>query len=120
MIRNLQRTRWVAARRSRRVPWFDWVIVPSFVILAVVIGYPIVRVITLSFQRFKLLSGLPPASTGGENYVILANDPIFWEALRNTGIYTFGSVAVGALLGLALALLTEHLSGGWRFVRSLF
>ncbi len=94
-------------------------ITPTLVILAVVIGYPIVRAILMSFQRYKPLTGLPATGTGLTNYREVFGDPIFWESLRNTAVYTFGSVAVSALFGLVLALLTENLGGRWRYVRSL-
>lgn len=106
-------------RASGRTPWFDWMMAPTLIILAVVIGYPIVRAILLSFERYKPLSGLPAKSVGLNNYHELFHDPVFWTSLTNTAVYTFGSVAIAALLGLVLALLTENLSGGWRYVRSI-
>lgn len=108
-----------ARRRAGRTPWLDWMVTPTLVILALVIGYPIVRAIILSFQRYKPLSGLPAENTGLTNYHQVLNDPIFWQSLKNTAVYTFGSVAVAALVGLVLALLTENLGGRWRYVRSV-
>jgi ABC-type sugar transport system permease subunit len=68
----------------------------------------------------NLLDIEPARFIGARNYQRLAADPVFWSSLENTAIYTFGSVVVAALFGLALALLTENLLG-WRFraVRSL-
>jgi multiple sugar transport system permease protein len=94
-------------------------ILPTLIILAVVIGYPIVRAIMLSFQRYKPLSGVPAQGVGFNNYKELYHDPLFTEALKLTAVYTFGSVAIAVVIGLALALLTENLKGGWRYVRSI-
>jgi len=87
---------------------------PALALMAVVVGYPIVYTLVLSTRKFNLLDTLPPRFIGIQNYRHLAADPIFWRALENTAIYTLGSVAVAAFLGLALALLTENLLG-WHF-----
>lgn len=103
-----------------RVPWIDWMVLPTVAVLAVVIGYPVVYTLVLSVQEYNLLDISPGTFVGGGNYAALFGDPIFWQSLKNTAVYTFGSVAIAALLGLTLALVTESL-GGWRFraVRSL-
>jgi multiple sugar transport system permease protein len=109
------------ARINReRVPWIDWMVLPTIAVLAVVIGYPVVYTLVLSVQKYNLLDMSPARYVGARNYTALFADPIFWQSLKNTAIYTFGSVIVAALAGLALALVTESL-GGWRFraVRSL-
>lgn len=95
-------------------------VLPTLAVLAVVVGYPIVYTLVLSTQKYNLLDTAPATYIGAANYRHLTADPIFWQSLANTAIYTFGSVAVAALFGLALALLTENLLG-WRFraVRAL-
>jgi ABC-type sugar transport system permease subunit len=105
---------------GRRPPWVDSMVLPAIVVLAAVIGYPVIYTLLLSTQKMNLLDMTPARFIGVGNYRNLLLDPIFWSSLGNTAIYTFGSVAVAALLGLALALLTENLLG-WRFraVRAL-
>jgi ABC-type sugar transport system permease subunit len=95
-------------------------VLPTIGVLMLVIGYPVVYTLFLSTQRMNLLDIEPARFIGARNYQRLAADPVFWSSLENTAIYTFGSVVVAALFGLALALLTENLLG-WRFraVRSL-
>lgn len=109
-----------ARKNAERVPWIDWMVLPTVVVLAVVIGYPVVYTLVLSATKYNMLDMVPPQYIGGGNYEHLVGDPIFWTSLRNTAIYTFGSVIISSLLGLALALLTESLTG-WRFrsVRAL-
>lgn len=109
-----------ARRNVERVPWVDWMVLPTIGVLAVVIGYPVVYTLFLSTQKYNLLDMMPAKYVGGANYAHLFSDSIFWRALENTAIYTFGSVIVASLLGLVLALLTEGLTG-WRFrsVRAL-
>jgi ABC-type sugar transport system permease subunit len=109
-----------ARKNAERVPWIDWMVLPTVVVLAVVIGYPVVYTLVLSATKYNMLDMVPPQYIGGANYQHLFTDPIFWTSLRNTAIYTFGSVIISSLLGLTLALLTESLTG-WRFrsVRAL-
>jgi len=94
--------------------------VPTLVILAIVIGYPIVRAVTLAFTDYNLIGGAAASNfVGAENFQELVDDPVFWQSLRNTFIFTFGSLAGAGLIGLALAFATENLGGGWRFLRGL-
>lgn len=94
-------------------------IVPTLVVLAAVVGYPVVRAILLSFQQYKPLTGAPARYTGLSNYHLVFSDPIFWQSLQNTVVYTFGTVVIATLLGLLFAVLTENLGGRWRYVRSV-
>jgi multiple sugar transport system permease protein len=104
----------------RRIPWLDSMVLPTLAVLGVVVGYPVVYTLVLSTQKYNLLDTTPARFIGAANYRRLIHDPIFWQSLGNTAIYTFGSVIIAAVFGLALALLTENLLG-WRFraVRAL-
>lgn len=105
-------------RRASR--WLDWMAIPTIVILAVVIAYPIIEAVRVSFFEYNLLAGDAGAEfIGGKNYAKLASDPVFWESLRNTVIFTGGSVVGAALLGLVMALVTENLGGAWRWLRAV-
>jgi ABC-type sugar transport system permease subunit len=107
-------------RSASRVPWLDAMVMPTLALLAIVIGYPVVYTLLLSAQDYNLLSAESARFIGAANYRKLLADPTFRLALVNTAIYTFGSVAVSAVLGLALALLTEGLVGrSGRFARAL-
>jgi len=105
-------------RRRRGARWFDWMTAPALIVLAVVVGYPIVEAVIESFSNQSLVN---PESgfIGGTNYSQLYHDPLFWESLRNTLIYTGVSVAAALVLGLVLALALERLSGPWRFIRAV-
>src|SRR5215467_6443271 len=107
-------------RSAGRIPWLDAMVMPTLALLAIVIGYPVVYTLLLSAQDYNLLSAESARLIGAANYRKLLADPTFRQALVNTAIYTFGSVAVSAVLGLALALLTEGLVGrSGRFARAL-
>ena len=109
-----------ARRSAGRVPWLDWMVVPTLLVLAVVVGYPVVYTLLLSVQDYNLLEIEPAQYVGAENFAKIFSDRIFWQSLWNTAYYTFGSVAASAAIGLALALLMENLGGArFRAVRAL-
>jgi ABC-type sugar transport system permease subunit len=103
-------------RRRRGEPWLDWMTLPALIVLAVVIAYPIVRTVIVSFYDYPLL--MPTHEfIGAENYQRLASDPVFWTSLRSTAVFTVASVVGSMLIGLALALVTERLRGPWQLLR---
>lgn len=94
--------------------------IPTIALLALVIGYPMVEAVRISLFDYNLIVG--PASAqfvGVDNYDELVHDSVFWESLRNTLVYTGASVVCGGLIGLVLALATENLGGGWRWLRGV-
>ena len=86
-------------------------VLPSVGVLAIVVGYPVLYTLLLSTQDYNLLGVTPTRFVGAGNYHKLLDDPTFWTSLANTALYTFGSVAVAAVLGLVLALVTEDVGG---------
>jgi multiple sugar transport system permease protein len=96
---------------AERIPWLDPMMLPSLAVLAIVVGYPVVYAFLLSAQDYNLLSSETARFVGAANYRKLLADPTFRQALVNSAVYAFGSVAISAVLGLTLALLTENLVG---------
>jgi multiple sugar transport system permease protein len=80
---------------------------PAFVLLALIVVYPVGRLIWTSFEELSLTSGTPPRFTGIDNYVSLAADPEFWTALANTLLIALITVPVALLAGMALALIAN-------------
>ena len=79
-----------------RVKWLDSMVMPTIAVLAIVVGYPIVYTIILSTQDYNLVATEAARFVGADNYRKLVGDPIFWQSLRSTALYTFGSVAISA------------------------
>ena len=71
-------------------------------ILVALLVYPLLEVIRLSFYRSNLQSEI---WIGLDNYATLVADPLFWQAFRQTVSFTFFSVLLHLVIGLALALL---------------
>jgi ABC-type sugar transport system permease subunit len=94
--------------------------VPAFLVLIVVVGYPIFRAFILAFTDYNLIYGDEAAKpVGVANFSHLVADPVFWQSVRNTVTFAAASLIGSAGLGLALALATENLQGPWRFLRGV-
>ena len=95
---------WVRSRRRRRrIGWRAYLfLLPSTVILGVFVFYPIVESGWMSLHNWSFLApGRQYVGLG--NYRELLHDPRFWNALRNTVIFTAAVVPAQLILGLALA-----------------
>jgi N,N'-diacetylchitobiose transport system permease protein len=106
-----------APRRRRTsggaaVPWA--LLAPCLLILALVMGYPLVRLGTLSFQKFgqSQLWGFQPAeSVGFDNFSKVLGDSEFWTVVVRTIVFAAGSVVFTMVLGMLIALLLQRVSG---------
>jgi N,N'-diacetylchitobiose transport system permease protein len=101
---------------SGSVPY--WLILPVVVTVGAVLGYPIYRLVQLSFQQYGLFEliqhkGKP---AGLSNYGSILHDQIFWHTLLRTAIFTVVNVGLTIVLGTLLALLAVRVSS---FVRIL-
>jgi multiple sugar transport system permease protein len=81
-------------------------ILPAMSLLLVLTGYPLFQVIQMSFYNYEDASN--PAFAGTANYVAFMKDPLFWNALGNTLIFTLTSVLLGLIVSLTLALLLNQ------------
>lgn len=89
--------------RSRLAPWLF--LSPFLACFALFTLYPLVQSVVLSMQ-----TTFGPGATrfvGLSNFRGLMRDPLFWTALRNTCIYTLGSLFIQLPLALGLALVLE-------------
>jgi N,N'-diacetylchitobiose transport system permease protein len=91
--------------RSRAFPYL--LIVPAIAVLVVMLGYPLVRLVVLSVQKFGLRQqfGAPPEWVGLDNYRTILTDSYFWDVLWRTIIFCLVNVALTMIIGLAVALL---------------
>jgi len=113
-----------AARRSRRVPIpaearFGYaLLLPATVLIVVLVGLPFVRALWLSFHK-KLLGAEDAPWIGLQNYAALLNDATFWQAVKNTFVFTGGSIGSKLVIGTLVALIlneTLPLRGLWRSI----
>jgi raffinose/stachyose/melibiose transport system permease protein len=96
-------------RRSGRTKWSGLVwLAPALVGLGLFVYYPLVLNFVYSVQQTNIFTG-EKRFVGLENYTRLANDPIFWRALTNNGLYAVISIVFQVFGALVLAALIENL-----------
>ena len=82
-------------------------------------AFPIIVSFVLSFSRYTILD--PPRFIGLENYgKMLSRDPLFWQSLKVTVIYTVTLVPLGTIGGYLLALLLNQAVKGVGFFRTVY
>ena len=91
---------------------------PLFVLVVALIAYPFGRAVWLSFT--DKLVGYPERFVGLRNYRYLAGDDGFHTVIRNSLLFTAGSVALKVVTGMAMALVLNGLWRGRNFFRGLF
>jgi len=82
-------------------------IAPSVIILLVVVVFPILYVIFLSFSKFHY--GQRTGFIGLSNYLTILTDPNFYVSLKATVVFTLGSVVGQILLAIVFAVLINSL-----------
>jgi ABC-type sugar transport system permease subunit len=80
---------------------------PAFVLLALIVVYPIGKLIFNSFFDLRLSGGGGARFVGWENYLLVFEDKDFWNATRNTVLITFITVPGALVVGLGLAMLAN-------------
>lgn len=102
-------TRTFEQRRRRAGLLF---VAPGLLLLAAILGYPIVDSLLLSLQRIQLTGGEVSQSwVGLANFQRLFSDAVFWKASVNTAYFSVMEVILVTLISLGVALLLNHPMG---------
>lgn len=93
----------MAARRRREAYCF---ILPAFIYMILVLGYPLVYNVILSFKNVDVKNLTKGGSifVGFQNYIDLFQDPTFILVLKNTFIFTIACLVFQFTIGFAFAL----------------
>jgi multiple sugar transport system permease protein len=112
---------WVAGARRRlqvRETLTAWsFLAPSLAHLVMFSVGPLLFALYISFFQWDLLRA-EKAFVGLANYREMARDPLFWNALRNTAVYSL-YVPLTMALALGAALVVNQKLRGVRFVRAV-
>lgn len=81
---------------------------PAFLLLALIVVYPIGRLLFNSFHDLRLSGGSGVGKfIGFENYLEVWKDQDFWNAAKNTLLITLITVPGALVIGLGLAMLAN-------------
>jgi multiple sugar transport system permease protein len=94
-------------------------LLPSVVFVGILIIVPILYDFYLTFHYVSVFHPKNPKFVGFENYIRLLNDEAFWSDLVTAIIYTFSSVALQLVLGLAVALFLNQNFFGRNLLRGI-
>ena len=84
-------------------------LVPTLLILLLILAYPIVDSLFLSFASVNVAnSGFARKFTGIDNYLALAGDRVFRDALWSSAYFTALEVGLVVVLALLVALMLVH------------
>ena len=102
--RPLQRQGWWArGSLARDEATFGYLLLlPAAVLILVLVGVPFLNALWLSFHK-KLLGAVDAPWIGLTNYATLIGDGAFWQAVRNTFVFTTGSIGAKLVIGLLIA-----------------
>lgn len=92
---------------------------PALIIFILLILYPLINAIWISFRNYNWFIG-KNEFIGIGNYVKLLSDPIFWNATKNTLIWTIFSLTGQLIIATVAALLLNTKFGSKRVLRSIF
>lgn len=99
--------------------WADYLyVLPAIGVMTLVIGYPIVYTIWLSFHDTPIRTG-ENIWNGVDNYGEILTGDMFWKTTKNTFIWTIGSTTGAFILGFAAALVLHKQFIGRGIVRAI-
>ena len=120
--------------------WAFWLLVPTLVLIAVVIGYPVVSAVVMSFQRDPVIGADGFFTDGGfagfQNYIawFFQQCPAasggtqacpagtlgaqFWEAMGNTFFFTIVTVTLETVIGFWMAVIMARSFRGRGLLRA--
>jgi len=100
-------------RRRRRPSLTPFgLILPVAVAIVLLLGYPIYKLVRLSFEKYGLFELIQHKGhwIGLENYRSVLGDHVFWDTVVRTVIFTIVNVGLTMVLGTLIALLLPRIS----------
>ncbi len=104
------------ALENRRLPVL--LLLPAVVIMAFVVGFPMLYSLFLSFTNYTLLNPVL-RFVGLRNYINLFQDQVFLSALGRTILYIMITVNLELVLGLVIANAMSHVVRGQALIRTV-
>lgn len=92
---------------------------PSLLLLLVLIGYPMVYNIFISFQKVPINPKMESTFVGFENYRSVLTDFTFYRSVITTVVFTFIVTAVSTILGLGIAIFLNRDFIGKKLVNAI-
>lgn len=99
---------------------FAWLLLsPSIILLVLLIGYPLIYNIIISFQDVPLNPNIPSKFIGLTNFIDVFQDPEFYNSVGVTLLFTVVVTFISTILGLGLAVFLNRPFFGKKLVNSI-
>ena len=85
-----------------------WFPLPAIVFVGMLMVFPVLYTIFLSFTNWNLTSGSPLSLVGFRSYARVLSEPRFLNALGRTFLFTGFAVIIETILGVAIALILNR------------
>ncbi len=94
-------------------------LLPSIFVVLLVVGFPMLYSLYLSFTNFTLVNTTNYRFIGLDNYVTLFTDEVFWQAFGRTVLFITLAVNLEFLIGLGIAQLMSKVIRGQSLLRTI-
>lgn len=92
--------------------WVYLLLVPSLLLILLVIAYPTIYGMVISFREMRLTRPGLDGWVGAKHYLAMMSDRVFWIALKNTVVWVTAAIVIELALGLLTAVaLNRNLPG---------
>lgn len=108
----------MSPQRRREAIWGIVCVMPALLGFLLFSAGPILASLGISFTDWNALR--PPNWIGLDNFIAIVQDPLFWQSVRVTAIYTAVSVPLRLSLAFCLALLLNQTVKGLSIFRTIF
>jgi multiple sugar transport system permease protein len=92
---------------------------PTLIVFSAFILFPVFFSFYLSFQKWNMFSG-NTTFVGLDNYISMFKSEEFWQVLKNTAIYTIGTIPLNMVFSLFIAYILNKKIIGKKFLRTAF
>ena len=96
-----------------------WFLSPTMIVFSVFVLFPVVFSFYLSFQEWNMFGG-KRVFIGLTNYAAILRSTEFWDVLKNTVVYTVGTVPLNMVLSLVIAFFLNKKLAGRKLLRTAF
>ncbi len=106
-----------AFQSVKKIEPYIWLL-PSILMMGVMILIPIFTVFQSSFSEISKV-GVNRGWNGIANYIVVFNNPTFWNTLKNTLIWTIVVVGLSTAIGFTLAMILNVQFKGRKIARAV-
>ncbi|MFZ4483823.1 MAG: carbohydrate ABC transporter permease [Chthoniobacterales bacterium] len=93
---------------SRRRVFLTFCLIPALVVLALVVVYPLIYTVILSFSDASIYHVLDWRLVGFQQYLLVFREPTFWTTFSKTVLWTIASTSLQIALGVSLAVVLNQ------------